>query len=422
MTQILRDHALEIFQAGLDAADPEQAVLNVLHLQQNGTLSVGDLSINLNDYRHVFVIGAGKAACPMARALEKILPHITEGRITTKYGHVMTMETVRVKEAAHPVPDENGMIGTREILNILEECTEQDLVFCVISGGGSALMPLPAKGLTLALKKEATSALLACGAPIQEVNAIRKHLSAIKGGQLARAVFPATLITLVLSDVIGDDLDSIASGPTVPDPITFDQCLRIINRHEMCLQFPAEIMGHLERGAVGEIPETPKPKDRIFMNAHTVIVGSSRQSLARAREKAQSLGYNTMILSSMVDGEARDVAKVHAAIAKEIAATGNPLPRPACVLSGGETTVTLRGQGKGGRNMEFSLAAAIAIDGMENTLLFSAGTDGTDGPTDAAGAFCDGQTCFKAHAMGLDPCAYLMNNDSYNFLKSWMNW
>ncbi|MBI9074709.1 MAG: glycerate kinase [Desulfatibacillum sp.] len=417
MTLTLRDHALEIFQAGLDAANPEQAVLSALHHNEDGTLSIGDLTLDLNYFKRIFVVGAGKAACPMARALEKALPYVTEGRITTKYGHVMDLDQVRVKEAGHPVPDENGMNGALEILTLLEETTEQDLVFCVISGGGSALLPIPSRGLTLAQKQAATSALLACGAPIQEMNAIRKHLSAIKGGQLARAAFPATLVTFVLSDVIGDDLDIIASGPTVPDPDTFKRCLRIIERHEMCLNFPAEVMGHLERGAAGAIPDTPKQGDPIFEKAHTLIVGSSRQSLAMAREKAQHLGYNTMILSSMVDGEAREVAKVHAAIAKEIAGTGNPLPRPACVLSGGETTVTIKGKGKGGRNMEFALAAALAIGGMDKTLIFSAGTDGTDGPTDAAGAYCHGQTYPGALAKGLDAWAYLTKNDSYNFFK-----
>ncbi|ACL02649.1 Hydroxypyruvate reductase [Desulfatibacillum aliphaticivorans] len=417
MTQILREHAMEIFRAGLAAADPEQAVLKALHLSQSGVLSVGDRKISLAGYDRVFVVGAGKAACPMARALEKTLPHITEGQIVTKYGHVMPLDFVKIVEGGHPVPDANGMLGARAIIGLLEGLTERDLVFCVISGGGSALLPLPAKGLTLAQKQEATSALLACGAPIQEMNAIRKHLSAVKGGQLVRIAHPATMISLVLSDVIGDDLDIIASGPTTPDPDTFQRCLEIIDRHQMCLNFPAEVMGHLERGAAGDLPETPKPGDPMFNHAHTLIVGSSRQSLLQARDKAKGLGYNTMILSSLIDGEAQDVAKVHVGIAKEILATGNPLQRPACVLSGGETTVTIKGKGKGGRNMEFALAAAIAIQGVEGALLFSAGTDGTDGPTDAAGAYCDGGTCSRAEAMGLDPHDYLLRNDSYNFFK-----
>jgi len=279
-------------------------------------------------------------------------------------------------------------------------------------------MPLPATGLSLADKQDTTQELLKCGATIHEINTIRKHISGIKGGRLARAAYPATLVTLVLSDVIGDDLDVIASGPTVPDRSSFDDSLRILEKYYITKKVPSTVIDYLIRGKEGREPETPKDGDPVFDRAYAMITGSSRLSINAARDKAFELGYNTLILSSYVEGETREVARVHAAIIKEIIATGNPAKRPACIISGGETTVTIKGDGIGGRNMEFVLAAAIEMDDMKGVALLSGGTDGTDGPTDSAGAIADGTTIKRAKKMGHSAEQYLERNDSYNFFKA----
>jgi hydroxypyruvate reductase len=272
--------------------------------------------------------------------------------------------------------------------------------------------------LNLADKQVLTQKLLGCGATIHEINALRKHVSGIKGGKLAQLTYPATLITLILSDVVGDDLESIASGPTVPDHSTFADCLRILEKYTLLDEIPKRVADFMRCGAAGDMPETPKGDDPAFKKTQNVIVASNIQALEAARSQAEALGYNCLLLSSMVEGETKEVAKVHAAVAREIRASGNPLVAPACVISGGETTVKIRGQGKGGRNQEFVLAAAIEIAGMENTVVLSAGTDGTDGPTDAAGAVADGDTIARSEELGLNAESYLQDNDSYHFFEA----
>jgi glycerate 2-kinase len=286
---------------------------------------------------------------------------------------------------------------------------------CLISGGGSALLPSPVDGITLADKQETTRVLLACGATIQEINAIRKHLSKTKGGRLAKLAFPATVIGLVLSDVVGDALESIASGPITPDSTTFADCLKVVRRYRLEQRIPPAVIQLLECGSMGLLEETPKPGDAVFKRVQNVIVGSNRLALAAAQRKSQALGYNSLVLSSWITGETRVVAAVHASIAKEIAITGNPIPRPACVISGGETTVTVRGSGSGGRNQEFALAAANEITGWERIVILSGGTDGRDGATEAAGAVADGNSIARARDSGLDANALLDNNDSHRF-------
>jgi hydroxypyruvate reductase len=272
-------------------------------------------------------------------------------------------------------------------------------------------------GLNLQEKQETTKALLACGATIHEVNAIRKHMSRVKGGGLARAVHPATLISLILSDVIGDDLDVIASGPTVPDLSSFQDCMGILNKYGIRDMIPKTVLAHIEKGIAGRVPETPKSGDPVFTETQSVIIASNLACVLAAEERAQELGYHTLVLSTMIEGETKEVAGVHVAIAKEILKTGNPLSPPACVLSGGETTVTITGRGLGGRNQEFVLAGAMALNGGERIVVLSAGTDGTDGPTDAAGAIADGQTIQRAEALGLRPMDFLSKNDSYHFFQ-----
>ncbi|MBI2358545.1 MAG: glycerate kinase, partial [Deltaproteobacteria bacterium] len=360
------------------------------------------------------VVGCGKAAAPMTAAVEDVLgDRISRGIVVTKYGYVQPTRMVRIHEAGHPVPDDAGIKGAEAILDHLRGLGPMDLVLVVISGGGSALTPAPVDGISLSEKQALTKSLLACGADIREINTLRKHISRVKGGQLARAAQPARVVALILSDIVGDPLDAIASGPTVPDPTTFADALRILDKYRIRGEIPATVRARLEAGARGEVPETPKPEDPLFARVHNLIVGSNIQALEAARSEACALGLTPMILSSSIEGETREIARMHAALAREIRTSGNPVTPPACLISGGETTVTLRASGKGGRNQEFVLAAALDIAGLPDTVILSAGTDGTDGPTDAAGAIADGETCGRALALGLNPRAALDGNDAY---------
>jgi hydroxypyruvate reductase len=389
------------------------------HLRRRGhQVLAGGRRLGLAPGGRVWVVGAGKAAAPMARAVERIFgPRVAGGLVVTKYGHGEPLARVQLREAGHPVPDAAGEAAAREQAALLGAVRAGDLVVCVISGGGSALLPGPAEGVTLAEKQEVTRLLLACGATIGEINAVRKHLSALKGGGLARLAQPAALLTLILSDVVGDPLDVIASGPTVPDPTTFATALEVLARHRLEAQVPAAVRRRLEAGARGEVPETPKPGDPIFSRTVNVLVGSNALAVAAAAGRARALGYRPLVLSTTITGETREVAAVHAALARELASSGRPARRPACLLSGGETTVTMERAGQGGRNQEFALAAALGIEGLEEVAVLSAGTDGTDGPTDAAGAWADGQTVARARAAGLDPRAALGGHDAYPFFE-----
>ena len=409
----MRSDALAIFQAGLASVAPGPAIR--AHCRRDGNrLDVGSRTYDLARYEKIWIIGTGKASAAMAQTMEDLLgDRVAGGLITVKYDHLAPLRTVRIIEAGHPVPDQNGCNGAREMLSLAQAAGPKDLVFCLISGGGSALMPLPGDGLTLADKQAVSKVLLSCGASIHEMNTIRKHLSAIKGGHLAAAVYPAELCTLILSDVVGDDLDIIASGPTVPDPGTFEMALAIVERYRITKHLPDSVLQYLTRGAAGEIPESPKPTADCFDRAHHLIVGSNRQCVQAARKEANTRGYQTLVLSSLVEGETRDIARMHGAMGREVLSTGNPVAPPACLISGGETTVTLKGNGRGGRNQEFALAAALDIEGTQEIVVLSGGTDGTDGPTDAAGAIVDGYTTSRAKAAGLDPWHHLVDNNAY---------
>ena len=411
--------ALEhIFRAGIEAVDPERAVRKYVRRKGN-RLFVGDRSYALDRFKRILLIGAGKGTAPMAKALEDILgDHLTEGWIIVKYGYGMPLEKTHTMEAGHPIPDEAGLKATEVVLDQIRECTEEDLIICAFSGGGSALLPAPSPPINLDQKQETTRLLLDSGATINEINAIRKHLSGTKGGWLAKTADPATLVSLILSDVIGDRLDVIASGPTVPDESTFADCTEIIQRYDLVDRLPETVAEYFRQGAAGMVPETPKVGDPAFSRVQNLIVGNNRGALLAAQEQAISLGYKTMILSSQIEGEAREVAQVFAAIGKEICQAGLPISPPACVLAGGEPTVTIQGKGKGGRNQELALACAISIDGWDRIFLLSAGTDGTDGPTDAAGAIVSGLTCRRARQADLNPYSYLLANDSYSFFES----
>jgi hydroxypyruvate reductase len=417
-TGSMRKQARMIFDAAVRAVDPEEAILRHLKLE-DGVLMVGERHVPLKDYNRIFVVGAGKADAPMAQAVERVLgQHVSEGVIIVKEGHGLPLKSIRIREASHPVPDEKGIKGAEEVLSLVSIADEKDLVICLISGGGSALLVAPAEGMSLEDKQKVTQLLLDCGAAIHEINAVRKHLSRVKGGGLARMAHPATVVSLILSDVIGDDLDVIASGPTMTDSSSFDEARQVLNRYKIWDRVPDSVRKHIERGVNGEIEDTPKPGDPAFQNDSWELVGTNLQALTAARQEAERQGYNTLILSGMIEGETSDVAMVHTAIAKEAVHSGNPLSPPLCVLSGGETTVTIKGKGKGGRNQEFVLASALAIEGEKQMVILSGGTDGTDGPTDAAGAIADGETIARAREKGLDPWDYLQRNDSYPFFET----
>jgi glycerate 2-kinase len=413
MASALSRDALRIFHAALKAAAPAEAVL--LHVQLAGDLlTAGRKRYHVDSFRNVYVIGAGKASAQMAQPIERMFgKRIAGGLINIKYGHRAPLRRIKLNECGHPIPDRNGELGARHIAEIARQAGPDDLVVCLISGGASALLPLPAPPVTLEQKQETTRLLLHCGANIHELNCVRKHISAVKGGQLAMLAWPATVLAFILSDVIGDDLDVIGSGPTVPDRSTFAGARAILAKYGIAGRVPEAVSERLS----GDAPETPKPGDSIFEKVQNLIVGSNRLAVDEAARKARALGYHTLVLSTFIEGETRDVARVHAAIAKEIRATGRPVKPPACVISGGETTVTIRGAGLGGRNQEFALSAALDIGGLKDVVVLSAGTDGTDGPTDAAGAIANGNTIARAESQGLDAAAHLANNDSYHFFE-----
>ena len=416
MNKRLRNDALAIFRAALKAADPIEAVLRHARVD-NGVMVAGRKRYRLEAYRNVYVTGAGKASAAMAVSVERLLAkRITGGSINVKYGHTAKLRRIKLRECGHPVPDEAGVQGAAEIARIASEAGESDLLICLISGGASALAPAPVPPITLAEKQETTKLLLRCGASIHEINAVRKHISTLKGGQLARLASPATVLTLILSDVIGDDLDVIGSGPTAPDSATFTTAAALLDKYGIRSAVPQTVRERIERGVSGQVDDTPKPGDPIFDRVQNLVVGSNSLAVDAAVDEARRLGYRPLVLSTFVEGETRDVARVHAAIAKEVVASGRPVRSPACLISGGETTVTIRGDGLGGRSQEFCLAAAVDLASIPSQVaVLSGGTDGTDGPTDAAGAIAFTDTVARARAAGLDPVDHLARNDSYHF-------
>jgi glycerate 2-kinase len=406
----------EVLRAALAAVEPGRAVQRALVVDADGFV-VDGRRYPLAKFRRALVVGAGKASAPMAAAVEEALGGRVpvEGSVTVRYGHSAPTRGVRIREASHPVPDAAGVEATRAIVELLQEAESDDLVVCVISGGGSALLTLPADGITLEDLQQTTDALLRSGASINDINVVRKHLDTVKGGGLARLAAPAQVLTLVLSDVVGNPLDAIASGPTVPDASTWAEAAAVLDRYGLWDRMPASVAERFRAGLAGRLPETPKPGDPVFERTRTVVVGSNLVACEAASAAAERMGLRTLVLTTFVEGEAREVGRVLAGVLREVDASGHPLARPCCIVAGGETTVTVRGQGLGGRNQEVCLAAAHGLRGLNQVLLASIGTDGNDGPTDAAGAFVDGSTMDRAAALGLDPATYLANNDSYTF-------
>lgn len=406
----------ELFEAALDAVDPYRAVLAALHIEGD-TLHAGGGRYDLRAFRRILVVGGGKATARMAQAVETLLgSRIVGGLIVVKTGHTAALKIVEQVEAAHPVPDAAGEAGARRILDLVHGADGKTLVLCLLSGGASALLVAPAAGLSLQDKQMATGLLLRAGASIAELNAVRKHLSALKGGRLAQAAHPATVLTLLLSDVIGDRLDVIASGPTTPDASTYADALAVIARYGLRERMPPQVMVHLQQGADGHLVETAKAGDSYFEHTRNVVVGGLGLALAAAQRKGAQLDIAAEIMADDLQGEARVAAHLLAQHARATLAAMRPGERR-CLLWGGETTVVVRGNGLGGRNQELALAFALEIAGLDGVTLLSAGTDGNDGPTDAAGALVDGNTAARARALGMDPQRYLADNDSYHFFR-----
>ncbi len=417
MNDSLHSDAQAIFENGLQAVSPSDCVKRVVSLE-GLNLNISGKNYDLNGITRIIVIGAGKATPAMALALEEILGEkITDGLITTKYGHKLPLSNIETVECGHPVPDENGVNATLRLLQKISKLSSDTLIICLFSGGGSSLLPSPAEGITLEDKQETTKLLLETGCTIDEINTIRKHISKSKGGLIAKAAHPAKIVSLILSDVIGDKLDTIASGPTYPDNTTFRDCLGIIELYNLENKLPKRVHRLIRQRLSDKKYETPDNKSHWFDNVYNVVIGNSKLALDAAAKKATELGYNTLFLTSCLQGEAKDAGIILASIARQINLTGQPIAAPACLLSGGETTVTLKGSGIGGRNQELALSAAMHIEDCKNTVILSCGTDGNDGPTDATGAIVDAETVARGKSLRHSAEKFLLNNDSYSFLS-----
>ena len=428
------DHLKAIFEAALHRIDPYQMLIDHVRLEGDMLMAAFDGTqneINISSYQRILVLGCGKASSRMALAMEVILGNrLSGGLVCTKYGHTELLTIIEQVEAAHPVPDEAGVRAANRMAQLAREADEHTLVITLISGGGSALLPAPMTYtdnglevvLTLEHKQAVTRTLLGCGADIREINCLRKHLSALKGGRFLQLIEPATCLSFILSDVVGDRLDTIASGITAADNSTYAQALGIIDKYGVAEQFPAEALQAIRLGAKGAIPETLKPGDTALARVTNLLIGTNHAALMAACDAARNLGYNVAPLTSQLTGEAREVAKFLAGIALDVRRTGMLVKPPACIILGGETVVTVTGEGKGGRNQEMALAFLAELEhdpeSGRNIEFLSASTDGSDGPTDAAGAFASEPMLARAKAAGLSMPDALKANDSYHFFEA----
>jgi len=401
---------------GLDAVDARRVVGRAI--SRNGEeLIIGRRRYDLRRYERIVVVGAGKATASMARAVEQRLgSRLQSGFVVVKYGHVVPTRRIVVAEAGHPVPDRSGQRAAARLCAMAAELGRRDLLIVLLSGGASSLLPAPVAGVTLADKQRTTHELLRCGASIREINTVRKHLSRIKGGRLAELT-EATVVTLILSDVLGDDLSAIASGPTVPDPTTYQDAVAILKRNRIWRALPQRVRQHLDRGCQGFASETPKPGSSLFRRVHHHIVGNNAATVTAVIRAAREAGLRTLVHTLALTGEAREVGRQFGALARNIIREGKPLQRPCCVVAGGETTVTVTGNGTGGRAQEFAAAAALEIAGLAKVWVVAIGTDGTDGPTDAAGAVVDGDTVARAKRLSVDLKDALKRHNTYPALK-----
>lgn len=412
-----RSIALDAIEKAIESVNPKNLIRSKVLLVDKKFM-VNNRVFDLKSFRRIFVVGGGKASGYMAEAIEEILgERIHGGLIVVPRGTAKEIKTkiIRVHEASHPIPDESSVEGAKKIIKLAEKAEESDLVICLISGGGSSLMAYPHDGITLEDKRRITEILLKCGANINEINTVRKHLSKFKGGQLAKSVYPATLISLLLSDVVGDPLDVIASGPTVPDSTTFKDAINVLKKYNIWDKAPKSIRKLLSDGERRLISETPKSDDPCFKKVYNFVIGNNRIACLSAIEELKKRGLNTLLFTSLIEGEARNIGLFMSSVAREIAISNNPIPRPAGIVIGGESTVTVIGKGIGGRNQEIALASALGISGLKGVVIASASTDGIDGPTDAAGAIVDGDTVYRSKLKGLNAEEYLRDNDSYSF-------
>ncbi len=419
LTQKARLLALDCLEYAVNAVDPEKIVMQKL-AYKGDVLIVGDRVFDLAKFHNVYAVGGGKAAGAMAEGLEHVMgDRISEGTVNVPYGGVASTRIIRLWEARHPLPDEASVEGTKRMLAIAEKAEADDLVVCLLSGGGSSLMVYPRDTLSLVDKQQLTSSLIKSGATINEVNAVRKHLSSFKGGWLAKTAYPATILNIVLSDVVGDPLDVIASGPTVADSSTFGNAHIVLAKYGLWNDVAESVKKIISDGEHGFLAETPKLNDAAFKKVYTVVVGNNRTASMAAHQYLKTHGVNSILLSCTLDGEAKCIGAQLASIANEIQTSGNPVSKPAAVLIGGETTVKVTGRGLGGRNQELVLAAALKLQRKGDCALVAAslGTDGVDGPTEAAGAIADETTLKRAAALRLESKYYLADNDSYHFFS-----
>ncbi|HEU4682963.1 MAG TPA: DUF4147 domain-containing protein [Nitrospira sp.] len=406
-----------LLRAALTAVEAGHAVRRAVR-KRGALLTLGRRRYDLRRYDRIAVAGAGKAAAAMARAVEDLLgSRLERGLVIVKYQHAAPRpDRIVIAEAGHPIPDASGVRATRRLLKLAASLSPRDLLIVLLSGGASSLMPAPVPGVSLKDKQRVTELLLTCGADIVEINSVRKHLSLIKGGRLAQST-TASILALILSDVPGDDVSAVGSGPTAPDPTTFGRAIECLKRYRVWPQVPSSARRHLLRGKGGHVIETPKPRASLFRRVDHHVIGNNRLAVAAAADAARTAGIAVSIDPRMLSGEASRAGRAFAALARAIVDRDRPLPRPCCVIAGGETTVTVRGNGRGGRAQEFALAAAKVIAGLKNTWIMAVGTDGTDGPTDVAGAVVDGQTAGRAARLGIDLDEALEENNTYPVLK-----
>ena len=401
---------------GLEAVQAASAVRRAV-IRRGDELIIAPRRYDLRRYDRVVAVGAGKATAPMARALERCLgSRLHSGLVVVKYGHAVPTAKIVVAEAGHPIPDRAGQRAAARLQSMVSALTSRDLLIVLLSGGASSLLPAPVRGITLVDKQATTDRLLRCGATIQEINTVRKHLSTIKGGRLAEST-PATVVTLILSDVLGDDLSAIASGPTAPDPTTYRDAVAILRRYRIWRTIPPRVRQHLLQGQRGCLAETPKPRSSIFRQVHHHVIGSNMIALTAVTRAARDAGLRALVHSATLKGEARVAGERFGSIARSIVNKRHPVPPPCCILAGGETTVTVRGKGKGGRAQEFAVAAARKIAGLQRVWVAAIGTDGTDGPTNVAGAVVDGETTARAKRLGINLNHALQRNNTYPALK-----
>ena len=411
-----REIAEKIFMAGVRSVLPEKLITGIMKID-GSVLTINENKIPLDNIKNIYVIGAGKASAAMGHYVESILgDRITGGHIVVKYGYSCKLKRIKVSEAGHPIPDSNGFKATEEIIKLSSRASENDLVICLISGGGSALLADLPEGLLPEELYIVNNLLIRCGASINEINCVRKHLSLIKGGQLTRIVRPAQLVTLILSDVTGNPLEVIASGPTVPDPSTFSDALKVIDDYHLTADITSGVLNYLKDGSSGIHPETPKPGDPLFSGTLNILAGTNQIALKAAKAQAVNMGFRTYIIDTELHGDVENVSEsvISTAISFK---NNNDIQKPVCLLYGGETTVRINGNGKGGRNQHLALLAAMRLKNLPGFTLLSAGTDGTDGPTDYAGAVVDSETVRKAISLNEDPENYLYEFNSYNFFK-----